>query len=126
MSAADDRIFEIGQVPDSPGTYFNPKTEVLIVVDDSASIDQDVFGGALRRAEWVKVSEEVPVDESARDEALEDFETNYHPGASHALEADADEPAAVDDEEEEETLGEDDFDEEDVIDPNSPEGDELG
>jgi len=53
-----------------------------------------------------------------RDEALEEFETTFHPGASHAPEADEDD---VDlDDEEEETLDEEDFDEEDVIDPNEP------
>ena len=116
---ADDRIFDLAQVPDSPGTYFNPKTEVLIVVDDSATIDQDVFEGALRRAEWVKVSDEVPVDESNRDELLEEFETSFHPGASTALPADEDEPE-VDDADEDDSLGEDDFAEDDVIDPNEP------
>ncbi len=115
---ADDRIFSISEVPDSPGTYFNPKTEVLIVVDDSASIDQSAFEGPLRRAEWVRVSDEVPIDENARDEALEEFETSYHPGASHAPTADEDDDPDAD--EEEEKLGDDDFDEEDVIDPNDP------
>jgi hypothetical protein len=122
---ADDRIFELAQVPDTPGTYFNPKTEVLIVVDDSASIDQDAFEGKLRGAEWVKVSDEVPVDESARDEALEEFETTYHPGASHAPTADEDDDETIDAEADDDVLGEDDFDEEDVIDPNDPDGGEL-
>jgi hypothetical protein len=122
--ATDDRIFELTEVPDTPGTYFNPKTEVLIVVDDSATIDQDVFEGPLRRAAWVRVSDEVPVDESARDEALEEFETTFHPGASSALGADEDE-TGDDDLDEDEALGEDDFDEEDVIDPNSPDDEGL-
>lgn len=118
MSDSDERIFEIGQVPDTPGTYFNPKTEVLIVVDDSASVDQGAFAGPYARAEWVRVSDEVPIDESARDEALESFETEFHPGASHAPEAEEDDEA-LDDEEGEDKLDEDDFDEEDVIDPNA-------
>ncbi|MFN2612776.1 MAG: hypothetical protein ABR536_05350 [Solirubrobacterales bacterium] len=117
MSDPDDRIFEIGQVPDAPGTYFNPKTEVLIVVDDSASVDQGAFEGPYARAPWVRVSDEVPIDESARDEALESFETEFHPGASHAPVAEEDDDA-VDDEDEDE-LDEEDFDEEDVIDPNA-------
>lgn len=118
MSNSDDRIFQIAQVPDSPGTYFNPKTEVLIVVDDSASLDQGAFEGPYARAEWVKVSEEVPIDESARDRALESFETDFHPGASHAPDAEEDDIVLGDDDEEE-ALDEDDFDEEDVIDPNA-------
>ncbi len=84
-SDASNRIFELEEVPDSPGTYFNPKTEVLVVIDDSATIDQEVFqSGAFRRAPWVKVSDEVPVDESGRDELLEQFETDFHPGATGA------------------------------------------
>lgn len=84
-SDAPNRIFNLEDLPDSPGTYFNPKTEVLVVVDDSATIDQDVFqSGPYRRAAWVKISDEVPVDESARDEALEQFETDFHPGATGA------------------------------------------
>lgn len=79
-----DRVFELEQLPDSPGTYFNPKTEVLVVVDDSASVDQDAFTGRLARAEWVKVSDEVPVEENQRDELLERFETELHPGATGA------------------------------------------
>jgi hypothetical protein len=99
-SDAPNRIFELEDVPDSPGTYFNPKTEVLVVVDDSATIDQDVFqSGAYRRAPWVKVSDEVPVDESGRDELLEKFETDFHPGATGA--------PTLDDEDIEEDIDED-------------------
>jgi hypothetical protein len=84
-SDAPNRIFELEDLPDSPGTYFNPKTEVLVVVDDSATIDQEVFqSGPYRRAPWVKVSDEVPVDENGRDELLEKFETDFHPGATGA------------------------------------------
>jgi hypothetical protein len=99
-SDAPNRIFELDDLPDSPGTYFNPKTEVLVIVDDSATIDQDVFAsGPYRRAAWVKVGDEVPVDESARDEALEKFETDFHPGATGA--------PPTDDEDLEEDLDED-------------------
>ena len=60
-----------------PGTYFNPQTEVVVVVDDSASPDQEVFNNleGHEGAEWVRVSDEVPVDEDGRDRALESFQT---------------------------------------------------
>jgi hypothetical protein len=123
-SDAPNRIFDLADLPDSPGTYFNPKTEVLVVVDDSATIDQDVFaGGPYRRAAWVKVSDEVPVDESARDEALERFETDFHPGATGA--------PPTDDEDLEEDIDEDhdkgdlDGDEEDLEDEGELDLDEL-
>ena len=67
-----------------PGTYFNPQTEVVVVVDDSASLDQEVFNNleGYEGAEWVRVSDEVPVDEDGRDRALESFETRNQPGAT--------------------------------------------
>ncbi|MCH7550015.1 MAG: tetratricopeptide repeat protein, partial [Candidatus Krumholzibacteriota bacterium] len=52
-----------------------------IVVDDSTSIDQEVFNmEAYEGAEWVRVSDEVAVDEEKRDKLLEQFQTHYHPG----------------------------------------------
>ena len=76
------RRFEIDELLVRPGTYFNPQTEVLIVVDDSAEIDQatleaDAGAGG---GEWVLVSDEAPIDEAARDELLEQFQATYHEG----------------------------------------------
>ena len=73
-----------------PGTYFNPQTEIVVVVDDSTSIDQEIFNmEAYEGAEWVRISDEVPVDEDKLDEALEAFQTSYHPGASDSVSASA-------------------------------------
>lgn len=64
-----------------PGVYFNPQTEVLIVVDDSAEIDGEIFNmEEFEGADWVLISDEVPVDESKRDELLESFQATYHGG----------------------------------------------
>ncbi len=69
-----------------PGTYFNPQTEVLVVVDDSASLDQEVFNmEAYEGADWVLIGEDVPLDEDQRDELLEAFQTHYHPGAAGSV-----------------------------------------
>ena len=77
---------QLEELADVPGTYFNPQTEVLVVVDDSASIDQEVFNmEAYEGAEWVRVSDEVPVDEEQRDRLLERFQTHYHPGSSGSV-----------------------------------------
>ena len=77
---------ELEELADVPGTYFNPQTEVLVVVDDSASIDQEVFNmEAYEGANWVRISDEVPVDEEQRDRLLEEFQTRYHPGASGSV-----------------------------------------
>ncbi len=85
-SDAQSRVTQLDELADVPGTYFNPQTEVLMVVDDSASIDQEVFNmEAYEGAEWVRVSDEVPVDEEQRDRLLEQFQTHYHPGSSGSV-----------------------------------------
>ena len=69
------------EVVTRPGVYFNPQTEVLIVVDDSAELDGEIFNmEEFEGAEWVVVSDEIPLDEHRRDELLEEFQTHYHPG----------------------------------------------
>ncbi len=86
MAGADDNLYEIEELLMQPGTYFNPQTEVLVVVDDSTSLDQEVFNmEAYEGAEWVRVSDEVPVDEDSRDRILEHFQTHYHPGSGGSV-----------------------------------------
>jgi hypothetical protein len=80
-SGAQKRIVDLEELADVPGTYFNPQTEVLLVVDDSTSIDQEVFNmEPYEGANWVRISDDVPVDEEQRDKLLEEFQTSYHPG----------------------------------------------
>jgi hypothetical protein len=97
------RRFEIDELLVRPGTYLNPQTEVLIVVDDSADIDQATLeaDGGTGEGEWVLVSDEAPIDEAARDELLERFQATYHEGGPT--------PALGEDDEDE--LDEDDEDE---------------
>jgi hypothetical protein len=86
----EDRVVELDELLLRPGTYFNPQTEVLVIVDDSTSIDQSVFNmEAYEGSEWVRISDEVPVDEESRDETLERFQTHYHPGATGSVSATA-------------------------------------
>ena len=56
----------------------------MVVVDDSASIDQEVFNmEAYEGADWVRITDEVPVDTDALDTALERFQTlRTRPSAS--------------------------------------------
>jgi hypothetical protein len=70
-----------------PGTYFNPQTEIVLVVDDSHSIDQEVFNLDDLDSDWVHVSDDVPVDEHALEQAVEAFQTSYHPVARDAVDA---------------------------------------
>jgi hypothetical protein len=89
---ADPRRFEPDELLIRPGTYFNPQTEVLIVVDDSPELDTAVFHGeGFEGPEWVLISDEVPVDEHQRDELLEAFSIRQQPGATTASADDEDE-----------------------------------
>jgi hypothetical protein len=86
MAARGENVYEVEEMLNQPGTYFNPQSEVVVVVDDSASIDQEVFEG-YEGAEWIRVSDEVPVDEDNRDRALESFEASSQAGEALAPEA---------------------------------------
>src|ERR671915_1528604 len=78
---ASERRYEIEDALVRPGTYFNPQTEVLVVVDDSAAMDQEIFNlEEFEGADWVLISDELPIDEAKRDEMLETFQANYHGG----------------------------------------------
>ena len=113
---------DLEEITNLPGTYFNPQTEVLVVVDDSASIDQEIFNmEAYEGVEWVRVSDEVPVDEEDRDRLLEEFQTEYHPASSEpvsetTLEPDDDEI----DEEEDELEGDDEVEGEPGVEEGEP------
>ena len=88
---ADDRRYEIEELLVRPGTYFNPQTEVLVVVDDSSSMDNEIFNlEEFEGADWVLISDEVPVDENRRDELLERFQVHYHPGGASSITDDGD------------------------------------
>ena len=78
---ADDRRFELDDILVRPGIYFNPQTEVMVVVDDSASIDREIFNlEEFEGADWVLVADDLPVDEPRRDELFESFQATYHGG----------------------------------------------
>ncbi len=78
---ADDRRYELDEALVRPGTYFNPQTEVMIVVDDSTSIDQGIFNlEEFEGADWVLVADDLPLDEAKRDELFESFQSTYRGG----------------------------------------------
>ena len=95
---AAPRRFDLEDILNRPGTYFNPETEVLLVIDDAPELDADLFEeGDGDGGEWVLLGDDVPLDERARDEVIERFEVRHHPGATSA-------PAEDDEEDEEEEL----------------------
>jgi hypothetical protein len=78
---ADPKRIELEDLVNRPGTYFNPQTEVLIVVDDSPELDSEIFNmEEFEGADWVQIADDVPVDEDRRDELLQAFQVHYHPG----------------------------------------------
>ena len=102
---ADPRRFEPDELLIRPGTYFNPQTEILIVVDDSPELDAELFNmDDFEGADWVLISDEVPVDEHQRDELLEAFSIRQHPDAmaERTEDEEEDEPDELEEDEEEE------------------------
>jgi hypothetical protein len=91
-----------------PGTYFNPQTEILIVVDDSPEVAHEIFDAEeFDSSEWVIISDDAALDEHKRDELVESFQ-QAHAAAAEELEDDFD----------------DEDDDEDKLDPDE-EDDEL-
>jgi hypothetical protein len=74
----DKRIVELEDLLVRPGTYFNPQTEVVVVVVDDVSIDQEIFNlEPYEGADWVRISDEVPVDGDDLDTTLQRFQTDH-------------------------------------------------
>jgi hypothetical protein len=108
---ANARRFELDDLVNRPGTYFNPQTEVIVIVDDSQELDAEIFNmEEFEGADWVLISDELPVEEHVRDELLERFQARHHPGASGAIAASEDDEDEIDeidyDEEEEDEVEE--------------------
>jgi hypothetical protein len=96
------RTVDIEEMLVRPGTYFNPQTEIVVIVDDSTSIDQEIFNmEAYEGSDWVRVSDDAPVDEDSLAEALEEFQTHYHGGTAGSVSATALEQGDGTDDEEE-------------------------
>ena len=104
---ASGRRYELDELLIRPGAYFNPQTEVMVVVDDSPSMDAEIFNmEEFEGADWILIADDPPVDDARRDELLESFQATYHGGDGRGVGAEAvenpdDEPDLddVDDEE---------------------------
>src|SRR5262249_33274447 len=76
---------------------------------DSTDVDSEVFEAEdSEESEWVLIGDDVPVDEQARDDLIERFQTRHHPGVSGAVAAD-----------------DDDFEELDELEPDEDEDEEA-
>ena len=89
---AGDRQYELDELVVRPVTYFNPQTEVLVVVDDSASMDAEIFNlEEFEGADWVLISDDLAVDEAQRDEMLESFQASHGGSDGREVTLDAEE-----------------------------------
>jgi|SRR5919108_1363487 hypothetical protein len=104
------RSFSLEEITTTPGMYFNPQTEVTIVVDDSVDLDAGIFNmEEFEGSDWVLISDEIPVDEERRDELLEEFQTHYHAGDARSISATANElEEEADDDEDGQEVGRED------------------
>ena len=96
---SEARRFQLDELTIRPGTYFNPQTEILVVVDDSPEVDHEIFEmDEFESTEWVLISDETPLDEDKRDDLIEQFRVSYQPGGETSLAGEDDE---VEDDEDE-------------------------
>jgi hypothetical protein len=112
------RRFQLDELILRPGTYFNPQTEIMLVVDDSPEVDHELFEvDDLDAADWIQISEDAPLDEHRRDDLVERFQLAHQPGAELS---DGDDVDEVDDDKDDED------DEDDAEGDHAPGGDGLG
>ncbi len=79
---ADPRTFELDELVNRPGTYFNPQTDVVIIVDDTVDVDTEIFNMEdFEGADWVLLGDEAPVDEAKRDALIESFQVTQRPAS---------------------------------------------
>ena len=92
---ADPKTYELDELSIRPGTYFNPQTDIVLIVDDTPDIDTEIFNMEdYEGSDWVLISDEVPVDEDRRDSLIERFQVTGRPSS------DAGDDEVVEDEEE--------------------------
>ena len=88
---ADPKTFELDELVTRPGTYFNPQTDVLVIVDDSPDVDTEIFNmEEIEGADWVLIADDIPVDDARRDHLIERFQVTQRPSPND-YDEDADE-----------------------------------
>ena len=96
---ADPKTYELDELTIRPGTYFNPQTDIVLIVDDSPDVDTEIFNMEdYEGSDWVLISDEVPVDEDRRDALIERFQVTGRPSS------DVSDDEVVEDEEEIESV----------------------
>jgi hypothetical protein len=97
------RRFQLDELTLRPGTYFNPQTEIMIVVDDSPEVDHELFDmDEFDSDEWVLIAEDIPVDESRRDDLVERFQLAHQDAGALLAKDDPDVDLVLDEDDEDE------------------------
>ena len=101
---AEDWRYQLDDLLIRPGDYLNPQTEVMVVVDDSPSIDGEIFNlEEFEGADWVLIADESRSTRRAATSCSSTFQATYQAAtAARSSEVDAkpdDEPEADDDSE---------------------------
>src|SRR5438270_12893866 len=101
------RRFALDELALRPGTYFNPQTEIMIVVDDSPEVDHELFESEeFESSDWVLIAEDVPIDDNSRDDLVERFQRSHQadPGDDVHAERDPDDDVEDDEDDEDDDL----------------------
>jgi hypothetical protein len=107
------RRFGLDELALRPGTYFNPQTEIMIVVDDSPEVDHEIFEAEdFDSSDWVLLAEDTPLDEHRRDDLVERFQRSHHAADEDPLAEHEEELPDIDDDED--ALDEDEGDDEEL------------
>jgi hypothetical protein len=94
------RRFQLEEITIRPGTYFNPQTEIMIVVDDSPEVDHEIFeSDEFDGEQWVLISDDAPLDENKRDDIVERFQLSHGAGGELPGDDDLDDEDDDDDDE---------------------------
>jgi hypothetical protein len=108
------RRFALDELALRPGTYFNPETEIMIVVDDSPEVDHEIFESEdFESSDWVLIAEDVPIDDHTRDNLVERFQRTHQDESGddvHAERDPDDDPEEVDDDDGDDLDGVDELD----------------
>jgi hypothetical protein len=106
------RRFNLDELTLRPGTYFNPQTEIMIVVDDTPEVDHEIFEAEdLDSSDWVLIAEDTPLDEHRRDDLVERFQRTHQAADADPLSEQEEELPDVD---EDDGLEEDEEDDEEL------------
>jgi hypothetical protein len=109
------RRFQLDELVLRPGTYFNPQTEIMVVVDDSPEVDHEIFeSDDFESTEWVLIAEDVPIDDHTRDDLVERFQRTHQGDSDDDVHAERDPDDDVEDDEDDED--DDELDDVDDID----------